>query len=67
MALVVEPEAGARIAFKVAIDVAEALLEELEKWVAECRVHSDHFARVVAAHIVTGEGFFKEGCEDKKR
>lgn len=61
VAFAVDPEAIAGIALKVAIDVAEALLEQLEERIAECRIHSDHLAGVVAAHTVTGEGFFKQG------
>lgn len=66
VALAVEPMARAGIALKVAIDVAEALFEQLEEGIAECRVHSDHFAWMVAAHIVTGEGFLEEGCVHKR-
>ena len=66
VALAVEPVARAGIALKVAIDVAEALFEQLEEGIAECRVHSDHFAWMVAAHIVTGQGFLEEGCVHKR-
>ena len=66
VALAVEPEARAGIALKVAIDVAEALFEELEEGIAEGRVHPDHLAWVVAAHTMTGQGFLKQGCEHKK-
>jgi hypothetical protein len=66
VAFTVDPVTRTRIALKVAIDVSEALFEQLEERVAECRVHSDHFARVVAAHTVTGKGFFKEGYERDK-
>ena len=59
VALALEPEARTRIALKVAIDVAEALFEQLEEGIAECRVHPDHLAWVVAAHTVTGQGFLK--------
>jgi hypothetical protein len=66
VALAVDPVAITGIALKVAIDVAEALLEQLEERVAECRVHSDHLAGVVAADTVTGQGFFKEGYGRKR-
>ena len=66
VALAVDPEAIAGIALKVAIDVAEALFEQLEERIAECRVHSDHLAGVIAAHAVTGQGFFKEGYGRKR-
>lgn len=59
--LAVDPLACDGIALEIAIDVTKARLEKLEEWIAEGRIHANHFARMIGTDTMPCEGFLEQG------
>jgi hypothetical protein len=50
-----------RFTLKVTVFVTVALLEQLQKWIAERRVHPNALSRVVTSHIMPRKALLKQG------